>query len=91
MSWRLVQNSNDIKPDEIDTTSSKSVVYIRKDFKEVEISGMEEGETRTVWQYLEQEIPQQDWELYRSVLQNETDISDLTDAVIELAGLIGGE
>ena len=74
------------KPEEIDNTSSGVYVYVRKDFEE---SQTEEGETK--WTYLEQKIEKEDWDTYQQVMNNTTDISDLTDAVIELAGILGGE
>lgn len=76
-------------PQLIDDTSSKKVVYITKDVEEFEREI--DGETITMYRWMEQKIKKEDWELYRSVLSNTSDISDLTDAVIELAGIIGGE
>jgi hypothetical protein len=74
------------KPDEIDSTSSKIYVYVRKDFEE---SKTEEGAEK--WTYMEQKILKEDWDTYKQVMANTSDVSDLTDAVIELAGIIGGE
>lgn len=76
-------------PQQIDDTSSKKVVYITKDVEEFEREI--DGETVTMYRWQEQQIKKEDWELYRSVLSNTSDISDLTDAVIELASLLGGE
>ena len=56
--WRLAQNSDNIKPAEVDDTSSSKYVYVRKDFTEVEIKN-QEGETYTVWQYYENKILKQ--------------------------------
>ena len=44
-----------------------------------------------IWTFLSKEILKEDWELYKTALQNTSDINDLTDAVIELAGILGGE
>lgn len=76
-------------PRQIDDTSSKKVVYITKDVEEFEREI--DGETITMYRWQEQKIKKEDWELYQSVLSNTSDISDLTDAVIELASLLGGE
>lgn len=74
------------KPEEIDNTSSGAYVYVRKNFEE---SQTEEGEVK--YTYLEQKIKKEDWDTYQQVMNNTADISDLTDAVIELAGILGGE
>ena len=80
----------DIKPAAVDETSSKKVVFVRKDFRQEERTDMD-GEPYLVWVWYETKIPKEDWETYKMAMQNTTDIADLTDAVIELAGILGGE
>lgn len=94
MSWHKVELWGIDKPSELDDKSSKKVVYVRKDIKAVQISvpSMDgETELKDGFEWMENVIPKADWEVYKSVLQNSSDISDLTDAVIELAGILGGE
>ena len=73
----------------IDNKTSKKFVYVTKDVEEFEREI--DGEIMTMYRWREQKIPKEDWEIYRTAMQNTTDIADLTDAVIELAGILGGE
>ena len=89
MEWYKTEGGTaEFKPPVIDDTSSISVVYLRKDFN-LETRELEEGQYQ-IWTYMEQQIPRQDWQLYKTVMENSGDIKDLTDAIIELAGIIGG-
>ena len=56
MEWRIVESSATNRPSEIDKTSSKREIYIRKDFARI----TREDDTSTVrlWQYKEATIPQ---------------------------------
>lgn len=67
MEWRVSESSSVEQPAAIDTTSSAVVVYARKNFEQVEKTN-DDGSTYTVWQYLEQIIPKEDWEYYSSVI-----------------------
>lgn len=64
-----------MKPAEIDKTSSSAVVYVRKDFKKVEIQDTMTKSKRIVWEYMENEIPVDDWSTYEDIIQtqNQTD------------------
>ena len=82
------------KPKTIDETSSKVIVYFRKDFKAVKIPvPTMDGDTelKDGWEWMEIRILKEYWEVFKSAYQNTSDINDLTDAVIELAGILGGE
>lgn len=81
--WKNVEST--IKPSELDMSSDSSVVYVRKNIKKVK------KEEDTVYQYEENEIPKEDWELYQKISENTNDISDVQDALIELAEIIVGE
>ena len=75
--WKLVENSDSVKPAEIDRTSSDAVVYVRKDFVEVPNMDPEGGEGEgTPWRYLEHAIAQEDWESYEKALQAESKSED---------------
>lgn len=73
-------------PQQIDSVSSKKVVYVTKDVEEFEREI--DGETVTMYRWLEQKVPKADWKLYQNVMQNSSDISDANDALVELAELI---
>ena len=76
--WKIVENSTSEKPEAIDESSSNSIVYVRKDFKEIE------AEDSTHWQYLENEIPKADWETYKTLLSTQESITDIELALVEL-------
>ncbi len=89
--WINAENGDSTKPSTIDSTSSSTHVYVRKDFEEVPTYDQDGEQIGTHWKYKEQCIPKEDWEIYQTAMQNTADINDLTDAVIELAGILGGE
>lgn len=82
--WNHTEYTN--KPTEIDNTSSSTSVYIRKNISFVEAT--EERDAH--WECDEQIIPKSDWVLYEKLLHHDSEISDVEDAIIELAELIGG-
>lgn len=81
--WKKVYNSNDVKPDEIDKTSSAYVVYIRKDFEPVTEKD-EQGNAIVRWSYMEMAVPKENWAVYEEVMANSLGIADLEDAICEL-------
>jgi len=42
------------------------------------------------WNYLEQKIPKDDWQTYTQIIDLNETVSELSEAVMELAELIGG-
>ena len=82
MAWRLSENSSSVKPEEVDKTSSRKNVYVRKDFVEVptlDMDGQETGETH--WQYMEMTVLKADWEVYETAI-NTTDLAEQNEADI---------
>lgn len=74
------ESESGVRPQEVDTESSKRYVYVRKDIKELERE-TEEGK-ETYFSYLEQKIAREDWEVYQkaseaneSAEQNRADIA----------------
>lgn len=43
-----------------------------------------------VWSYEEQKIPKEDWQTYTQIIDMNGTVSDLSEAVMELAEIIGG-
>ena len=82
--WKLAENSDNVKPLEIDETSSQSVVYVRKDFKEIPVLDEEGQEIGSKWQYQENEILKSDWETYKGLLETQSNITDIELAIVEL-------
>ena len=78
--WKTVQST--LKPLDVDETSSKSVVYIRKDITE---STADENEQKiTIYTYQENTILKSDWETYKAIMENQSATTDLELAVCEL-------
>lgn len=81
----------DEAPELIDTGSSPTTVYLRKDIREVERKDETTGETRTEYHYMEKEYSKIEYMLLTNS-DNTGRISDIEDAVVELAEMIvGGE
>lgn len=73
-----------VRPDEVDEVSSSSYVYVRRNIQAVQ------KEDDTVYTCEEQAVPKANWELYKKVLGHSAELADVEDALVELAGLIGG-
>lgn len=72
--WSRVE-SND-RPSELDTTSSKVYNYVRRNIEEK--TKEEDGRIITYYEYYEEKVNKEIWELYVRV-------SDLEDALCELS------
>lgn len=86
--WKLVENSTNEKPSSVDTESSQSVVYVRKDFEEVNNYDEDMNVTGTHWRYLEKEVKKADWETYKEVLQGQSEMTDIQIALTELYEMV---
>lgn len=82
--WELVEYS--IEPMELDDTSSSSVVYIRRNIKLVEAK----NERDAHWECEEHRVPKEQWDVYKDVLMHGIEISEVQDALTELAEIIVG-
>ena len=80
--WK--QSESTAKPLEVDETSSKSVVYVRRNITEVIVQDENSEDRRTVWKYEENKIPKSDWETYKAIMENQSETTDLELAVCEL-------
>lgn len=58
------QSESDTMPEDIDTTSSPTTVYFRKNIHTEERTDTETGETRTVFVYDEANVPRCDYDSY---------------------------
>lgn len=58
--WVTVENSNEIKPEDIDTTSSPDTVYVRKDFALIP----ESENCPAHWTYLERKFSKEAYETF---------------------------
>ena len=84
--WRLTQNSDSVKPLDVDTESSGKYVYVRKDFEEVPMFDQDGEHIGTHWQYMENKISKESWDVYELQMRNAADIeylSMMTDVDME--------
>lgn len=86
--WKQSESAE--KPLEIDETSSKTVVYVRRNIKEVTVQDEMSEETRTIYRYEENTIPKADWETYKTVMENQSATTDLELAICELYEMVIG-
>lgn len=75
------KSESDTMPEEIDTASSPTTVYLRKNIHAEERTDPETGDTRTVYVYDEAAIPRREYEDY---------LAGKTQADIEYLYMMGG-
>ncbi|MBQ9567643.1 MAG: hypothetical protein IJR31_06165 [Lachnospiraceae bacterium] len=68
MTYKKVIGTQQERPLEIDTESSQTVVYIRRDIQRVEVES--EGETSEVWEYEEAEMTHEEFKWYQKELDS---------------------
>lgn len=87
--WYEVENGNLARPSDIDTTSSRAYVYVRRNITVVE-EVVEEGEVVTPAHYKweEMKIPREMWEVCEKVMGHDTALDDVYEALTELAEMI---
>lgn len=67
ITWKQVTGSQQSKPSEIDTISSPSTVYLRRNIEKTEITN--DDETISVWKYDEAQLTREEYEGYLKVSQ----------------------
>lgn len=75
------ENSDSIKPLEIDANSSQFVTYVRKNFKLIPST----EDRPEHWEYDEWAMSKEQYEVYETF---KTQIDEQADALIELAGIV---
>lgn len=78
--WRKVQGSQEEKPAEFDTTTSKVVVYQRKNIKRITITDMD-GKTAELWEYEEREMTREEYAIVRTETQQKQ-IDEATETAL---------
>ena len=81
LSLNYYKSESDTMPEEIDTASSPTTVYLRKNIRAEERKDPETGETRTVFAYDEAKMPRQEYVDY---------LSGKTQADVEYLYMMGG-
>ena len=69
MKLNYVKSSSSVKPDLIDTTSSKTTVYIRKNIIEKERMDKETGDYTTYYEYDEAKLTKEEYQEYLKELE----------------------
>lgn len=75
MDWKTVQSTQ--RPQEKDTTSSKTVNYVRRNTHTIQVEDMDEQEV-TVYEYEELVVSKDAWLMYLELEQAKADIDFLT-------------
>lgn len=85
MNYIHVEGTQEEKPLEFDATTSRTVVYIRKNIERVEKE--KDGATYRGWEYDEAQLPMEDFAAIASALisSNKSGVAGTEDAVCELS------
>ena len=67
--WKNVTGCQPNKPDEVDTTSSPTTVYLRRNIQEAVIGEQMDGTSITGWEYEEAQLTKEEYEEYLEVAQ----------------------
>ena len=70
MTLNFYKSESNVKPELLDTTSSKKVVYIRQNVVELEKTDENTGETYTYYEYEEAKLTKEEYEKYKEELSN---------------------
>lgn len=88
MEWRTVKSSASTKPDTIDTTSSKAVVYVRKDIQRVTVKEPGTSVSVEMWEYKELIFPKDIWnEIGELAVENSIREDDHSSSIENLESL----
>ena len=83
MKLNYTKSQSSIKPDLIDTTSSKKYVYLRQNVVEVNSTDEQSGEDRSYFEYDEAKLTKSEYEEYSKELNNNRTIESIEDLKVE--------
>ena len=86
MGWKYAESA--VRPNVLDTTSSKTYNFVRRNIEEKEVEDMD-GQTMTIYTYEELAVLKEDWEMFTQITANDARITDVEDVITEIIG--GGE
>ena len=69
MKLKYVKSQSSVKPDLLDTTSSKTTVYIRQNIVEVEKTNESDNTSTTFYEYEEAKLTKQEYQEYLKELE----------------------
>lgn len=89
--WYEVENGSVARPADVDTTSSRSYVFVRRNITFVEeVKDGEEITSPAHYRWEEMKIPREMWEVCAKVLGHDMALDDVYTALTELAEMIVG-
>ena len=83
MKLNYKKSESSIKPDLIDTTSSKKYVYLRQNIVEINSTDEQSGEDRSYFEYDEAKLTRSEYEEYSKELNNNWTIESIEDLKVE--------
>ena len=83
MKLNYKKSQSSIKPDLIDTTSSKKYVYLRQNVVKVNSKDEQSGEYRSYFEYDEAKLTKGEYEEYLKELNNNRTIESIEDLKVE--------
>lgn len=89
--WRKVTNGSDNRPPDIDDTTSRAYIYVRRNITRVEATGEGEEAVGAHYEWEELKIPREMWEIARAVFEHTEELEAISGAIMELAEIVGGE
>jgi len=84
--WKKVENGDSVKPESLDTTSSRRWNYVRKNFELIEAT----DDYPEHWEWMEIKVLKDDWETYKEVMDHSDALDDVYAALTELAEMVVG-
>ena len=69
MNLNFIKSQSSVKPDLVDTTSSKTTVYIRQNIVENQRTDEMSGETSTFYEYQEAKLTKEEYQEYLKELE----------------------
>lgn len=88
--WYEVENGSAARPADVDTTSSRAYVFVRRDITFVEEVKDQEVLTPAHYRWKEMKVPRELWEVCAKVFGHDTALDDVYAALTELAEMIVG-
>ena len=83
MNLIYVKSQSSVKPDLVDTTSSKSTVYLRKNIVEVEKTNESDNTSTTFYEYDEAKLTKEEYQEYLKELETTNTLQIIEDLKTE--------
>lgn len=83
MKLNYIKSQSSVKPDLVDTTSSKSTVYLRKNIVEVEKNNESDNASTTFYEYDEAKLTKEEYQEYLKELDATNTLQTIEDLKAE--------